>query len=510
MESIVKVVLDYFKVDYTSSFLHSHGSLSKNETLFSILIILNKYRLGAKGIRFNDKYNLNQENLPLLCFVSGNPYLVVSINSESAILLSSNNKENKMSTYSFFEAWNGTGLIFSEEATAYASEPNYKQHKKLEIIRLVKRTSIALLSIIACVIFITRFSGGLWRYVTMVINILGMGTTFLLLQKQLHISNKLTDKICALSKKSDCEKVASSSGSSLFGLFKFSEIGFAFFTINSLCLIVSPSYRADLALYAVLTLPFSAWSIWYQKFRIKSWCPLCLITISFMWIQALAYICWIGNQPSSLSWANCILIGCLYAISIIGANLSMSYIVNNEENKVWKHKFDYLRFDNEVISVKKGEKRILIDDINCSSLVFGNPDAPVEVTVYSNPYCAPCADAHEKLASLPGDYIKIRYVMTYFSESKSVINKFIIAAYHTLGWEQTWRLMTEWYSKGKKQGASFFDDLNLNIDNMAVETEFEKHEQWRNFNHMTGTPTSILNGVSIEWPYDVEDIPYIV
>lgn len=95
--------------------------------------------------------------------------------------------------------------------------------------------------------------------------------------------------------------------------------------------------------------------------------------------------------------------------------------------------------------------------------------------------------------------------MTFFTESLSVINRKIIAAYQQLGAEETWELLTKWYAIGKQQGVDFFDHFELDSESESVLREFDKHQKWIKQNPIGGTPTLLINGIELKPPYNVED-----
>ena len=84
------------------------------------------------------------------------------------------------------------------------------------------------------------------------------------------------DKICGLIDRTGCGTVLSTKASKFFGLFGWSEVGFSYFGVSLACLLVFPQHIGYLALVNACCCPFSFWSVWYQKYRAKAWCTLCL------------------------------------------------------------------------------------------------------------------------------------------------------------------------------------------------------------------------------------------
>ena len=70
------------------------------------------------------------------------------------------------------------------------------------------------------------------------------------------------------------------------------------------------------------------------------------------------------------------------------------------------------------------------------------------------------------------------------------------------------QLFGDWFEKGKELRDEFFSSLSLNMENPAIEVEFEKHEAWKNKNQLRGTPTVLVNGYQLPESYKVEDLRY--
>jgi len=83
--------------------------------------------------------------------------------------------------------------------------------------------------------------------------------------------------------KSDCNNVLESDAAKLWGVFGWSEIGLGYFTANVLLILYLPFTIYYLAIIHIFTLPYSFWSVWYQKVKARQWCPLCLIVQVLLW-----------------------------------------------------------------------------------------------------------------------------------------------------------------------------------------------------------------------------------
>ncbi len=234
---------------------------------------------------------------------------------------------------------------------------------------------------------------------------------------------------------------------------------------------------------------------------------LCLCTLSLMWLQAGVFFIGGYYQYITFDFVSFITIGLSYSAITLLLSLLLSNIEQSRKETRWHYAFNELKYRPEVISLFKESAPQYETSLDlCSSLYFGDPNAATKVTVFSNPFCSHCADMHEMIKYMPSRTVGINYVFSYFSDDWSIINKYIIAAYKQLGAQQTWDLLSQWYSHGYKYGKSFFDDLNLNIEDEFVKNEFEKHLKWRSsYNNLKGTPTVLINGKKIVYPYSIED-----
>ena len=73
-------------------------------------------------------------------------------------------------------------------------------------------------------------------------------------------------------------------------------------------------------------LPFTVWSIWYQKYRIKTWCTLCVTTQGLLWLQFFCYLFggwWSDIFPLRLSL---FMMVAAYGATLMAVNRVMNFI----------------------------------------------------------------------------------------------------------------------------------------------------------------------------------------
>lgn len=508
---IITTLLTLLEIHHTKSFVQEtiKGTPFAN-SLYGIGLILAKYNVQTDSLRFKSKRDISSDVTPCIILYDGKFAIISNIDSSEISLIISGDKRVIISREKFENEWDGTALI--PKATKYSKEPNYNKHRKEELKRRCSYYGLSLAMIAIIFVLVTQnpyIASWVWWSI-LIINAIGVTLSILLLQKQLNIHNRISDRICGLTKDGDCDNVTHSTGSELFGLFKLSEIGFAFFATNILCLIIIPNAISILAIVSYLVLPFSLWSIWYQKFKAKSWCVLCLGVLTAMWLQASVY-CFSGIVSTyNITLIPLCITGLTYPLIFFALTIFMSILSDKRKSEHWQSDFINLKAQDKVIAAyfQDGNSFEITSDF-VSTMTFGSNDAPIEITVFSNPYCGPCASMHERLKDMPGDNIRIRYALTYFNDDLSQVNRYLIAAYQQLGPDKVWNIMTNWFKSGKEKGASFFQHYNLNIDSDSVIHEFNKQQNWSKTAGLNGTPTVIINGRELTGPYTVDDAKLI-
>ena len=508
-----KKIFDLLKVPYTIDWLSTQLEETPHiNTMLGVSALLWKYNIENNVVRLTVKDDIKAIQLPCIALYKDQFIIIESVYEHTITYYSPTESNKTLELISFFNEWNG--IIMLLEKSNNSKEQSYHSHRKKEIIKRIKKYSFVIFAIaLVCYgTYINPLDHLLSWWILLLINLTGIGVSYLLLQKDLHISNKFSDKLCRLVKDANCDSVVQSNGSNLLGIVKLSELGTGFFTVNAATFLFMRDVIPALAIISLIVLPFSFWSIWYQKYKVKQWCTLCLATLGIMWIQTGIFVInfnLLSFENHRLSEGLSILI-VLYCLVVLLINHLIEKEKSINEKNIWKRKFIDLKFNDEVITAIEGKApTYLTDSEKCSAITFGRPDASYHITIFSNPYCGPCADMHWKIKDFPNLSVRITYVFTYFSEDKSDINKLFIAAYQQLGENRAWDILTEWYDGGKEKGRAFFDQFNLNVDDSNVEKEFLKQKEWRHDERLHATPTVIVNDREVVAPYTVDEYMFL-
>lgn len=511
---LVYQILRILKVGHTDLFLNQlYEEHPHKYNLFGLSRILKEYGIDNEGYKFADKEILEELEVPFVAQYHHLLVIVVKLTS-THVYYYVNGKEFSVATSEFKEKWSGVTLLIGDHSQAI--EPEYKSH------RLKENYSSLLYAVLTLSLFLVPLwrLASLWPSITpgiivlLILNAVGAYIGYLLVLKQIKIHSASADKICSIFKQSDCNNVLESKASKLWGIIGWSEAGLSYFSSNLIILIFFPSLLPYLSLINVGVLPYSIWSIWYQKTKAKQWCALCLI------VQLLFYCIFACNllsgfirlpdfkaiELASVAWVY-IIPFCL--ISVLLPIIAKSLQVGN-----LKHEFNKLKMAREVFDgLLYANNRYEVKD--ASKIVFGNPEAKNQITLVSNPHCQPCATTHEKIEKLLehlDEYdICIRFLFLNFNlEIAKDSGKFLIAAYLREGPTVARQIFYRWFAGEKYTIGKTYAKYSFDLGSSDVIEEQRKHELWSKQTHVHQTPTVILNGYILPEIYTIDDIPLLV
>lgn len=506
-------------------------------SLFGLSRMLTDYGVENRGVRFNDKTTaLAELETPFVAQVSGDLALVTRI-ADDAITYLWYDHDVHVSREQFLGLWSGVALLVAPGDDAV--EPHYEEHRRAERIQRAKKWaaigSIAILLGITFVILLVwsvpvgrarhssiftlhssfhpSLTGRGWGWVLFlfILNLAGLYVSYLLLLRQLKIASSTADRLCNLLKHSTCTDLLDTPAAKAAYGISWSEIGAAYFGVNTFVLVFLPEAFPILALFSFGAVGYTVWSLWYQRFRAHVWCTLCLMVQAVFILQAITYlICILHSSPLSLSlWLTLwlwLFVSVSYLTATLTLHLSLPVISRARQANQWRSDYRNFKLSEEVFeAVLSKEKQYSSLITHHSSILFGEPDAPYRLTVLTNPYCNPCAAMHARMSDIRRTGCCIEMVFSSFGEEYDRVCRLMIAAYQQLGPDRAWQLYEEWYAGGKSWQETFFDGLGLDAEADAVQAEYTKHIAWRKQTGFSATPTLLVNGYRMPSTYQIED-----
>ncbi|WP_165045559.1 vitamin K epoxide reductase family protein [Dysgonomonas sp. ZJ709] len=509
----IEFLLKWMKIKFTKTYLKELYDLNPyKDTFFGISDILSEYNIKTEGYRVRDKNDLDAASLPLIVNID-NQFAIISKVTDDSIIFCNEKQKTSIPIDKFFTHSNGTILTYKLENTSI--EPNYSIHKKMETFSFLRKSALIVSAILLSVLGVLFGSSHslLQTFALLPLYITGVYIGYLLLQKQMQIQNINADKICSFTKKGDCNAILNMPESKFMGIIGWSEIGLGYFIASLLILLFIPSLTPCLGIISCCALPYTIWSIWFQKFKAKQWCILCLIVQSLLWLLFFTYLVSGNINMPQLFIPKLLITGSVFTLSILSINISITYFINMKGLEIIIKKYNKLKINEDVFRAKLTSQDYYIISKKTSVILFGNKNAKNLITVFSNPHCEPCAMMHKRISHLlkkAGNKICVQYIFSSFSPELQPSSDFLTAAYlaDDISRETKQQIYNEWFEHGKLKAKDFFDKYNISTSNSQIKFEAKKHHDWKMATQLLDTPTILFNGYRLPDEYIVEDMVY--
>lgn len=321
------VLSDYLSllgVPHTSEYSDEQFRRMPFQSMFGFSKLLQRYGIDSQGLRLSDKRELDKLTPPFLAQTDSGFIIVTAVDNEGVNYMTEGETE-RMSRNEMDDVWNG--FVFLAYPTPLSIEPHYSAHRRMQIFNKAKNlifaAGVAALFIYA---FITNRIYAEWSTAGItLLDIAGLAFTYLLVQKTSGVKSRAADAVCGVLQTGGCDSVLETKASKFFGLFSWSEVGFSYFSVSLLTLLIFPQWIVYLAACNVICLPFTFWSIWYQKFKAKAWCTLCVSVQATLWLLFFCYLAggWLkGVFPLRIEF---FALGTAYVTVLLGLNKLMPH-----------------------------------------------------------------------------------------------------------------------------------------------------------------------------------------
>lgn len=413
--------------------------------------------------------------------------------------------------------WSGV-IIFAYEGAKFKNKENdrYLREESSRKFSAVSLVSVLLLIYGYCVfvnsdVFYNLFGG---------IALLGVFVSLVVFFLEIGYQNETVKQVCgSFNKRGGCETVIKSKYSiNIWGLSPadLSLIYFGSFFITYIISVFAPniSYKTIMPI-SFLGVPVIIWSLYTQVFKLKEWCVLCLLIITFLAFHIIVaansdYTVLSLNKKSLV----CITVTCFLLTILIIPFKQAFQSVSDGKSKVaelrkWKSDV------NLFMGFWQKEQEIIDDAIWENDVTYGNPNSPIKITMACNPYCGPCAQSHQQINNLFSRFenliqVKIRFY--FYPDIKgnvieSAVESILQKAATIKSSDVMKEMIHDWYKiYDIDKWKSIWKPESL-ID---VKDRMERHNTWIVENNIIYTPTIFLNGRKFPSKYSVQDLNYLI
>ena len=340
MSSLFSDYLEALGVRHTEEYSDSRFATMQFKSMFGLANLLKEYGVATVGVKLPEQSRAEAMAKLPVPFLADTPdgFAIVTAVDGGVVSYRSQHKMFTAPVDEVAGGWNGIALLASTGSLSV--EPDYLLHHVGELARNVKKWILVVLVVVLPVFAL--WSSGLYKtwsaWVLLLFDCAGLYQSWMLVQKSLGIHNVTADMVCSVIEDGGCDEIARSEASSFMGIFKWSEVGLAYFSVSMAIMLIYPRALPVLAAINILCLPYTVWSIWYQRFRAKTWCTLCVCVQCTLWLLFFTYLAggWTGRIfPLSISsLIGFIVAGCVYVAVLLGINrldsAMLKYIKNGQ------------------------------------------------------------------------------------------------------------------------------------------------------------------------------------
>lgn len=506
---ITELFLKYTEVPFTSTLLRKKvRRIPYNSTYAGIQEILLDYSIKSVGITLSID-DLEKIKDPFITLLKKSYIVVTSCSHGRVRYLTEYNKEETIETNAFSEQW--CGSILFPEITSASGEKHHFRNRTFAWLSM-SRLPLSAVSILLIVFYYSSLHDRSVRTLVILLLLLllsGLILSVLLTMQSTEGRFPFISKLCEWHERTSCNQVLESKGAKLFGLIGWGEIGIVYFFGCFLFLLYGMSGALSLLfLINIASLPYTFWSIFYQKMIVKKWCVLCLIVQLLFYLIFIAFL--IGRIPLfTFDLTLQAILGLFLSFSISAILLWWIHPLISMSQRAHLSEYTLARLKSQPVILRTllETQPVLRIDQSARSLIVGNPDGNTTITIVSNPYCHHCADLYKRLVVFLEKYrekIRCELIFTGEDPMENII-KYLISIYFEYGSESAEKIYSKWYEQGEKTLLLY----PVSTANGRVAKVYETQNKWRKVSGNKGTPIIYVDNRKLPEEYALEDIRWL-
>lgn len=442
----------------------------------------------------------------------GNFTLIHSIKNGEVNYSNEKRQNAAMPEADFLKQW--SGVVLHAEAGENSAEPKYKENILKENFNNIKIPAL-LLVLLGAILLSVNFEGiALGFGLLLFFKLAGLAVGVLLLMHSIDANNPLIQNLCSLGDKNNCNAILRSDAAKLTSWLSWSEVGFFYFAGSFIALLASPASLSLLAWLNVLSLPYTVYSIAYQ-YKNKNWCVLCCSVQALLWLEFLAIFFLIPNAYAFYVTPQVVLtVAISFLLPILVWAFAKPFLAQSAQFKPLKQQLKKFKYNSELFEqVLKNQPRYAVPN-ELMPVVLGNPKAEIVITMVSNPFCGPCAKAHQTIDEWLSyrDDLQLKIIFTtanHDDDARTKVSRHVSALTTLNDQKLVEKALNDWYAQNPKKYETWAEKFPISF-NGEMDQVTERQKAWCDMAEIAFTPTILINGYKLPEPYRLEDIKYLL
>ena len=487
--------------------------------LLSLSEVLNRWNIDNTALQLNTDEQLRELPLPFIAHLNhkGGWYVTVTALQRDTITYTDSEQGRvRMPLADFEKQWSGIVLLAEcspADTNGQTGEPDYATKRKQEQLSNL-RGPVVLIGILLTFLLIIgsvakEFNSPDW--LLLFTKVTGLILSSLLVAKQLGSKNALTDRLCSIGSQTNCDDVLNSPAAKMWGWLSWADVGLLYFAASLITVLTTgsvPDLRPLIYVMALLALPYTLFSIYYQALVIRQWCTLCLLVQGVLLLEGLVASSQLVNLPDAMQPYLILFIAFLLP-ALLWVLVKPLLINQSKHRREYAELMAFKRDPKLFRALLKKQPQMLPIPDDLHLIVLGNPDAKHTVTIVTNPYCGPCAKAHAELEGLlnQNPNVKGQLIFSGSDEKARQVSTHMIALSEQ---EPMQKAMTDWYGQQTKKYDVWTKRYPVNLIQSTVLPIVESHRLWCRIAGITATPTIYVDGYQLPESYKLKSLRWLI
>ncbi len=392
---VVRILFNKTGLKYDAIVEQKHKAHPLYPSYQSIAYILSYYGVDNCLIG-TDKEELKNLPKPLVINYDGLFLPILDVTKTEIHILNEMNGVDISPIAMLDHLWSKTALVLDIDHISPVESP------RIGLIRYYFNIGMKYITLISCILIggyllLQNVLDYKWiNYAFLISGIAGIVVGTLFQIQEFDRGNKFVNKICSSRQqhtKKDCSSILDSKEAHFLGLFSWADFGLLYFIYLTILpffstLFVAQTTAMAFSLFAALYIPYS---LFYQRWIVHKWCPLCLMIQSILFINLVVSIFGI-----SLGYFKIEKVWGIQSIAILNIGIVTTAIFTTvkiffkqyREQRLGSKYFNALKHDYSIKScILESEKEISTTEIEKIVL---QPNGTGIITIVFNPVCTPC------------------------------------------------------------------------------------------------------------------------